>query len=161
MHKNIHTTNIKFLNNINNLVENNKTRLSWSNYFMAIAILSSQRSACERLKVGCVIVKYNRIICIGYNGFPAGGPHVSRIVNNHEQCTIHAEQNAISDAAARGVSISEAIIYITHFPCINCFKSIIASKIKKIYYCYNYKNNQIVLEMAKENNIIIQNINEI
>jgi dCMP deaminase len=150
--------NKDFLTNIYQLVQTTKSRLNWNDYFMSIAILSSQRSSCNRLKVGCVIVKSNRIICMGYNGLPSGGPHTSRIINNHEQCTIHAEQNAISDAASRGVCIADSIIYITHFPCINCFKSIIAAKIKQIYYCYDYKNNNIVIEMAKENNIIIKKI---
>ena len=141
-------------------------------YFLRMAELVSERGTCARRKVGCVFVnKKNHVIATGYNGNPSGFIHCidkpcagakSKSGTDLDKCeAIHAEQNAISDAAARGVSISEAIIYITHFPCINCFKSIIASKIKKIYYCYNYKNNQIVLEMAKENNIIIQNINEI
>ena len=80
-------------------------RLDWNKYFMSIAIIGSIRSPCERLKVGCVLVKNNRLVSMGYNGFLPGAKHVSRVRNSHEQSTIHAEQNAISDAASRGVSL--------------------------------------------------------
>ena len=92
---------------------------------MAQACLASLRSNCERLHVGCVIVKDNRVISTGYNGFLKGAPHVSRVRQGHEQFTIHAEQNAICDAAYRGVSIKDSIIYITHYPCLHCFKMLI------------------------------------
>ncbi len=80
-------------------------RCSWDEYFSCIALLISTRSTSKRLKVGSVIVKNNRIISAGYNGFPSGTPHISIMRDGHEQNTIHAEQNAIADAARRGVSI--------------------------------------------------------
>ena len=131
----------------------NTDRVKWDTYFTSIAVLASKRSSCSRLNVGCIIVKNNRIVTTGYNGFLKGCPHISRVVNGHEQFTIHAEQNAICDAASRGVSLENGTAYITHFPCINCFKLLIAAGIKKIKYLNDYKNNNLVLEMAIENSI--------
>lgn len=130
-------------------------RISWDEYFLSIAFLISSRSPCHRLKVGSVIVKDNRILSAGYNGFLPGAPHISRIRDNHEMSTVHAEVNAITDCAKRGVSVSNSQIYITHFPCIHCFKSIIASGIKDIYYHFDYNNDDLVHELAKENGIKI------
>tara|TARA_B100001093_G_scaffold511885_1_gene580710 strand:+ start:997 stop:1470 length:474 start_codon:yes stop_codon:yes gene_type:complete len=130
-------------------------RLSWDNYFILIALLASKRSSCERLNVGCVIVKNSRIVTTGYNGFLKGAPHVSRIVNGHEQFTVHAEQNAICDAASRGVTLEGATAYVTHYPCLNCLKLLIASGIKNIRYLNDYKNNPLNEEMISENKIDI------
>jgi dCMP deaminase len=122
-------------------------RISWDDYFMKAATLASIRSPCDRLKVGCVIVKNNRLISMGYNGFLAGTDHRSIIRWGHEQATIHAEINAITDAAKRGVSIDDAVAYITHYPCINCFKALASSGVKKIYYQVDYKNDPILEEL--------------
>lgn len=122
-------------------------RISWDDYFMKAATLASIRSPCERLKVGCVLVKNNRLISMGYNGFLAGTDHRSIIRWGHEQATIHAEINAITDAAKRGVSIDDAEAYITHYPCINCFKALASSGVKKIYYQVDYKNDPILEEL--------------
>ena len=147
------------LSSIHQLTQNNKTRLDWDEYFMSIALLASCRSPCERLHVGSVIVKNNRIISMGYNGFIAGATHISRVLDNHEQSIIHSEINAISDCAKRGVSLDSSKIYITHYPCPNCFKSIAACGIKEIYYLNYYNNSQIVSELANDSNISIQKIN--
>ena len=130
-------------------------RLSWDNYFILIALLASKRSSCERLNVGCVVVKNSRIVTTGYNGFLKGAPHISRIVDGHEQFTVHAEQNAICDAASRGVLLEGATAYITHYPCLNCLKLLIASGIKNIRYLNDYKNNPLNEEMIIENKIDI------
>ena len=122
-------------------------RISWDDYLMKAATLASIRSPCERLKVGCVLVKNNRLISMGYNGFLAGTDHRSIIRWGHEQATIHAEINAITDAAKRGVSIDDAVAYITHYPCINCFKALASSGVKKIYYQVDYKNDPILEEL--------------
>jgi len=131
------------------LIKNNETRLEWDEYFISIAFLISSRSPSNRLKVGSVIVKDNRIISAGYNGYPAGTPHVSIVRNNHEQNAIHSEQNAVSDAAKRGVSINNSTIYVTHFPCINCAKTIISSGIKNVKYKEEYKHDNLVDELFK------------
>jgi len=146
------------LSHICNIVDNNKERLDWDDYFMSIALLASCRSPCERLHVGCVIVKNKRIVSTGYNGFLPGANHISRVQDDHEQSIIHSEVNAISDGAKRGVSVDGAKIYITHFPCINCFRSIAACGIKEVYYLYDYKNNPIVEELAKDGGIFIKQL---
>ena len=123
-------------------------RISWNDYFMKAATLASVRSPCDRLKVGCVIVKNNRLISMGYNGFLAGTEHKSIVRWGHEQATIHAEINAITDAAKRGVSIDDSVAYITHYPCINCFKALASSGVKKIYYQVDYKNDPILEDLG-------------
>ncbi len=123
------------------------SRLSWDEYFMAIANLSSVRSPCERLKVGCVLVKDNRVVSMGYNGFLGGCEHTSIIRDDHEQATIHAEINAVTDAAKRGVSIDNSVAYITHYPCLNCYKTLASSGVKKVYYSSYYKNDPLVKEL--------------
>ena len=141
------------LSNLELLLDKSKSRLAWDNYFMGLAIWAKQRSVCKRLKVGCVIVKDKRVICMGYNGFLPGAPHTSIIKNDHELATVHAEQNAISDAAARGVCVKNASAYITHYPCINCFKTLVSAHIKKIYYHSDYHNNMVVEFLAEQNYI--------
>ena len=133
-------------------------RISWTEYFSDLAKLVSKRSPCERLQVGCVLVKNNRIIATGYNGFLPNAPHESIVVDNHEQATIHAEQNCIADCAKRGVETSDSIAYVTHYPCINCYKILIASGIKEINYIDDYKNNVIIEEINKNLNIKINKI---
>jgi dCMP deaminase len=138
--------------------ENLKTRLEWDEYFMSIALLASCRSPCQRLNVGSVIVKNNRLISMGYNGYIPGAPHISRVQDNHEQSIIHSEVNALSDCAKRGVSLEGAKIYVTHYPCPNCFKSIAACGIKEVIYLEDYNNNPIVKELANDSSIIIKKI---
>jgi dCMP deaminase len=135
--------------------EHESERLDWNEYFMSIALLASCRSPCSRLHVGSVIVKNNRIISMGYNGYICGAPHISRIEDNHEQSIIHSEINAITDCAKRGVSIENSKIYITHYPCQYCFKTIASCGIKEIFYLHDYNNNKIVEELAKDSNITI------
>jgi dCMP deaminase len=137
---------------------NDATRLNWDDYFMSIALLASCRSPCSRLHVGSVIVKDNRLISMGYNGFICGAPHISRIANDHEQSIIHSEINAITDCAKRGVSLNDAKIYVTHYPCINCFRSIAASNINEIIYLNDYYNDAIVNLLAQDAKIIIRRI---
>ena len=119
-------------------------RLSWDEYFSEIVKVTAKRSPCDRLKVGCLLVKDNRIISQGYNGFLPGCPHKSIIRDNHEQATVHAEQNAIADCAKRGVSCNESTAYITHYPCIICTRMLLASGIKKIKYLEDYHNDPLV-----------------
>lgn len=130
-------------------------RPSWTEYFKEIVKVTKKRSPCERLQVGCIIVKNNRIIAQGYNGFLPGCPHQSIIKDNHEQATVHAEINAICDCANRGVPIKDATMYITHYPCINCCKAILASGISEIYYLEDYKNDPIVKKLLEYKNVPI------
>lgn len=126
----------------------NDDRPSWNDYFKLMTEVTSSRSPCSRLKVGCIIVKDNRIISQGYNGFLPGLPHSSIIVNDHEIATIHAEQNAIIDCAKRGISCDGSIAYITHYPCLNCTKMLYASGIKKVYYINDYKNDENIYKLG-------------
>lgn len=129
-------------------------RPSWDEYFMATAKLIASRSNCERLNVGCVIVtggdRRNRLVAAGYNGWLPGTPHVSRIRDNHETATVHAEQNAIADAARRGSSVEGCTAYVTHYPCINCAKILAAAGIAQIMYHEDYNNDPFVAPILAE-----------
>jgi|TARA_A200000159_G_C7017641_1_gene212574 dCMP deaminase len=130
-----------------------ESRPDWDTYFKDIVKVTAKRSPCERLKVGCLIVKDNRIISQGYNGFLPGCPHESIVRDNHEQATVHAEQNALCDCAKRGVSCNEATAYITHYPCLICTRLLIASGIKTIKYIDEYKIDELVDHFLKQKNI--------
>jgi dCMP deaminase len=134
------------------LEESMSERPSWDQYFMLITRQVADRSTCNRAKVGAVIVRDKNILATGYNGSPAGLPHCtdagcliyeSRTPSGdiEENCfrTIHAEINAIAQAAKNGSSIREADIYITHTPCIHCFKVLINTGIKRVLYEKPYK----------------------
>lgn len=127
-------------------------RLSWDQYFMTITRQVAERSTCMRAKVGAVIVREKSILATGYNGAPAGMPHCTDVGcliyqsttpngETEENCfrTIHAEMNAIAQAAKNGASIKDASIYITHTPCIHCLKVLVNTGIKNIYYERAYK----------------------
>ena len=128
-------------------------RPDWDEYFMAIAELVSKRSTCLRRKVGAVIVKDKRILATGYNGAPSGITHCIETGclreklkipsgERHELCRgLHAEQNAIIQAAYHGVEIKDSVIYCTNLPCIICTKMLINAGIKKIYYKDGYPDN--------------------
>jgi dCMP deaminase len=130
--------------------ERKMLRPTWNDYFKEIVLVTKKRSACERLQVGCLLVKDNRIISAGYNGFLPGCPHKSIVRNNHEQATIHAEQNALADCAKRGVSCLNATAYITHYPCIICCRLLLAAEIKEIKYIEDYKNDELVDVFCKQ-----------
>jgi dCMP deaminase len=141
------------MNNIIDTIKNydvNKTnRPSWDDYFMSFAYLTSLRSSCIRLHVGCVLVKDNRIISTGYNGHLPNTPHTSIVRDGHEQMTVHAESNA----AKRGVSVGDSTAYITHMPCLNCLKILIAGGIKKIIYSEDYHNDNLISIICNTSNI--------
>jgi dCMP deaminase len=127
-------------------------RLSWDQYFLTITRQVAERSTCTRAKVGAVIVRDKNILATGYNGSPAGLPHCTEVGclvyksqtpsgETEENCfrTIHAEINAIAQAAKNGAAIRDAHIYITHTPCIQCFKVLINTGIVRICYEKEYK----------------------
>lgn len=117
-------------------------RPSWNEYFMTIAELVSKRSTCLRRQVGCILVKDKRILSTGYNGAPSGIPHCEEVGclredippgERHELCRgLHAEQNAIIQAATFGVNITGSTLYSTHQPCSVCAKMLVNAGIKKI-----------------------------
>ena len=144
------------------LERNRDKRPTWDDYFMAAAHLIATRSNCGRLHVGCVLVSQfehkNRIISAGYNGFIAGAPHESKVRDGHEQATVHAEQNAITDAAKRGVSVYGSVAYISHYPCLACAKLLASSGIIEIKYYADYNNDPLVAELCSGWNMKIVQI---
>ena len=133
-------------------------RQTWDEYFKEIVQVTAKRSPCERLHVGCLLVKDNRIVSQGYNGFLPGCKHISIVRDGHEQATVHAEQNAIADCAKRGVSCEGCTAYITHYPCIICCRILLAAGIKKIKYIHDYRNDELVLHFIKSMNADLKQI---
>lgn len=136
----------------------------WDEYFMEIADLVKTRSTCMRRQVGAVIVRDNRILTTGYNGVPPKMRHCSEIGclrqelnipsgERHELCrALHAEQNAVIQAAKYGISVEGSTIYITAQPCVICAKILIASGIKRIVFKGDYPD-ELSLEMLGESGI--------
>ncbi len=121
-------------------------RADWNTYFMNIAQVAATRSTCNRKHVGAVIVRDKSILSTGYNGSIPGMPHCTEvgcdIENGHCIATVHAEANAIIQAAKHGVCIDKADIYVTASPCWNCFKLIANSGIKRIFYGEFYRDEK-------------------
>lgn len=144
-------------------------RPDWDSYFMEIARIVSKRSTCLRRNVGSLIVKDKRILSTGYNGAPIGLRHCIdagcmrerlKIASGerHELCRgLHAEQNAIIQAAYHGVSISGAYVYSTHLPCSICMKMIINAGIMKILYADGYPD-ELSLELIDESRIMVEKV---
>ncbi len=136
-------------------------RPSWDEYFMQMAEIAKTRSTCCRRKVGAVIVKNKRILATGYNGAPSGTAHCLDIGclreeleipsgYRHELCRgLHAEQNAMIQAAYHGVAIAGSVLYVTLQPCVLCAKMAINAGIKKIVFKGNYSDD-LSLEILKE-----------
>src|SRR4030043_1979546 len=125
-------------------------RPDWDSYFLKIAYAVSERSTCDRAFVGCVLVLEKRILTTGFNGSPAGQPHCEEIshlmVVGHCVRTIHAEMNAIIQAALHGVSTKGSTCYVTHFPCIQCAKMLINAGVVRIVYDQEYRIDENTLE---------------
>ena len=132
-----------------------RSRLTFDQMFKKILLATAERSPCHRLQVGCVLVKDKRIISQGYNGFLPGCPHNSIIRDNHEQATLHAEQNALIDCSKRGISCKGSTAYITHYPCIICCRLLLAAEVKEIKYLNDYKNDDLVQTFTKQCNVPI------
>ena len=140
-----------------------KDRLTWDEYFMNLAITVSERGTCDRAYVGCVIVNEdNRIVTTGYNGSIKGNPHCDDIGHTmrdgHCIATIHAEMNALLYCAKEGISVKGCKAYVTHFPCLNCTKSLIQAGIKEIYYREAYRVDEYAIELLKRNKIRYEKI---
>lgn len=142
------------------------SRPSWPEYFMSIAKIVGKRSTCLRRHVGAIIVKDKRILATGYNGAPAGLRHCEEVGclrqdtsvpsgERHELCRgLHAEQNAIIQAAYHGISIAGSTFYCTNKPCVICSKMIINAGIKKIVYEDGY-DDPLADQMLTETGIEI------
>ena len=138
-----------------------RSRPDWDTYFMDMARLASRRSSCLRRAVGAVLVKDRRLLATGYNGVPSGVTHceVTGCLRDrlkvpsgerHELCRgLHAEQNAIIQAAFHGVSIRDAVLYCTNLPCIICAKMLINAGVRRIVYVDGY-SDALTREMLAE-----------
>jgi dCMP deaminase len=139
-------------------------RPDWDYYFIEIAKVVAKRSTCDRARVGAVFVRNRRILTTGYNGSPSGLPHCDDvghlIIDGHCVRTIHAEANAIIQAALHGVSVQEAICYVTHFPCLNCTKMLINSGIKRIVYFNDYNVDENALAFLRNSGVTYQKFTE-
>ncbi|MFH1400438.1 MAG: dCMP deaminase family protein [Nanoarchaeota archaeon] len=128
-------------------------RVSWHEYFMNIAREVASRATCSRKHVGAVIVLNKTILSTGYNGSIRGRPHCDDVGhdmdNDHCVATVHAEANAIIQAARNGVRIEGAELYTTSSPCWNCFKLIANAGIRRIYYGEFYRDTKSI-GVAKE-----------
>lgn len=122
-------------------------RIGWHEYFMEVARVVATRSTCDRKKVGAVIVRDRTILSTGYNGSIRGMAHCDEaghmMENGHCVATIHAETNAVLQAAKHGVRIEGSEIYTTASPCWNCFKMIANSGIRTIYFGEFYRDERI------------------
>lgn len=128
------------------------TRPSWEKYFMSIARQVATRSTCLRRQVGCIVVLEKRIVTTGYNGAPSGLPHCEEVGciregrgvasgERHELCRgLHAEQNAIIQAAMHGTAVRGGTLFCTHKPCILCTKMLINAGIRRVYYAEGYED---------------------
>lgn len=134
------------------------TRPTWDEYFKEIVQITATRSPCERLHVGCLLVRDNRIISQGYNGFLPGLDHQSIVRDGHEQATVHAEQNCIADCASRGTSCDGCTVYVTHYPCIICCRLLLAAGCRQIKYINDYRNDDLVEYFASQMNVTITKI---
>ena len=130
------------------------SRPSWDQYFLQIAFTVASRSTCDRAHVGAVIVRRRRILATGYNGAPTGLPHCDDvghlIIDGHCVRPLHAEQNAIIQAALHGVGTDGSMIYVTHQPCLTCAKMIINAGIQRVIYAGQYAdaNSRRFLQQA-------------
>lgn len=122
-------------------------RASWDEYFMNIAKVVASRSTCDRKFVGAVIVRDKTILSTGYNGSIRGMPHCTDVghmmQDGHCVATIHAETNAVLQAAKNGVAIEGATVYVTASPCWSCFKMITNAGVQRIVYGEFYRDERI------------------
>jgi len=142
-------------------------RPSWDEYFMEITHLVARRSTCLRRQVGAILVKDKNILATGYNGAPSGVAHCLDVGclreklgvpsgERHELCRgLHAEQNAIIQAAKHGTNIDDSTLYCTTMPCIICSKMIINAGIRRIVFEEGYSDT-LAAEMIEESGVIVE-----
>ena len=144
------------------------SRPSWDEYFMGITELVAQRSTCTRRRVGAILVRDKRIIATGYNGAPSNIKHCLDVGclreqkgipsgERHELCRgLHAEQNAIIQAATHGFSVEGSTLYCTNLPCSICTKMLINIRVEKVYYSEGYPDELTSLMMSEANIPLIE-----
>jgi dCMP deaminase len=119
-----------------------KKRPDWDEYFLKLAMLASERSTCPRMHCGCVLANNKNVISTGYNGSIPGDEHCEdagcMVVDNHCVRTVHAEMNALVQAAKRGHAVEGATAYVTNMPCTTCAKALITAGIKRVVVFSDY-----------------------
>lgn len=137
-------------------------RIPWDHYFISQSLVLATRSTCQRAMVGAVIVRDKRMIAGGYNGSVSGETHCidegCYLQDGHCVRTIHAEMNALLQCAKFGVQTDGAEIYVTHFPCLSCSKSLIQAGIKKINYLNDYRNDAYAIHLLEQSGVAIHQI---
>ncbi len=139
-------------------------RPNWHQYFIEIASQVSKRSTCDRLSVGSILVRDKNILGSGFNGAPRFLDHCDS--NNHlmkdgdKNCrnVVHSEINCIAMAARQGINVDGSTLYVSHYPCWECFKVLINCGIKDVYYLNDYRNSDLVKETAIKLNIPITKV---
>jgi dCMP deaminase len=146
-------------------------RPTYDKYFMEMAHVVAKRSTCLRRKVGAILVKDKHILSTGYNGAPKGLAHCEEVGclreklkvpsgKRHELCRgLHAEQNAIIQAAVFGVSIKNSVLYCTNTPCVVCVKMLINAGVNEVVYSGDYPD-ELAKKMLSESKIKIRNYNK-
>lgn len=136
-----------------------RVRKDWHNYFMDVAHVVSTRATCDRKHVGAVLVKDKQIIATGYNGSIPGAEHCDDVghLMEHDHCvrTVHAEVNAIAQAAKNGAPTKDATLYCNTFPCWPCFKVIASAGVKAVIYDHKYRMDPKVTEFAAKSDILL------
>ena len=135
-----------------------KKRPDWDEYFLKLAMLASERATCPRMHCGCVLVKNKEVISTGYNGSIPGDEHCDDIgcliVDNHCVRTVHAEMNALIQAAKRGHAVDGASAYVTNMPCTTCAKALITAGIKRVVVFSDY-HDTLAMEFFAKGGVII------
>jgi len=136
-------------------------RPDWDEYFLKLAMLASERATCPRMHCGCVLVKHKNVIATGYNGSIPGDEHCEDIgclmVDNHCVRTVHAEMNAIVQAAKRGHPVDGATAYVTNMPCTTCAKALISAGVKRVVVFSDY-HDTMALDFFKKAKVTIDRI---
>lgn len=127
-------------------------RLSWDEYFLEQAELVAKRSSCDRAQVGAVVTVDRNCIATGYNGGIAGLDNCDDVghymEDGHCVRTVHAEMNAILQCARNGHAMNGATVYVTHYPCMNCMKSLAQVGVERIVYRNSYREHEFAKEIA-------------
>ena len=136
-------------------------RPQWDEYFLKLAMLASERATCPRMHCGCVLVKDKNVIATGYNGSIPGDQHCEEIgclvVENHCVRTVHAEMNALIQAAKRGHGIDGATAYVTNMPCTTCAKAVVTAGIKRVVVFSDY-HDTLAMDFFKKGGVVIDKI---
>lgn len=137
-------------------------RPDWDEYFLKLAMLASERSTCPRMHCGCVLVKDKNVVATGYNGSIPGDDHCDDVgclvVDNHCVRTVHAEINALAQAAKHGSSVDGATAYQTNMACTNCAKALIAAGIKRVVVFTDY-HDTLAYDFFKKAKVKLDKLN--